>query len=190
MRGFGGSLELTEGWARNILKGIDWVKRKGTTGKVEPCPKFLQEEKFTFQRAISKFVSDHDTPLELVLNLDQTPISYVSPWKYKFDLKGSKTVPMKGVDDKRQITATFTVTASGSFLSIQPGIWKGFKDLFIVVKLSVVYLSMISLVDLMLPLLQIIGAIMKNVSDCPRKESFLTLKPRKKSLITQRSSTH
>ena len=119
LREFGGSLELTEGWARNVLKGMDWVKRKGTTGKVEPCPKFLEEEKFTFQRAISKFVSDHDIPLELVLNLDQTPLSYVSPRKYKVDLKGSKTVPIKGVEDKRQINATFIVTASGSFLPIQ-----------------------------------------------------------------------
>ena len=31
---------------------------------------------------------------------------------------------------------------------------------------------------------------MKNVSDCSRKSSFPTLKPRKKSLVTQRSSTH
>ena len=51
--------------------------------------------------------------------MDQTPLSYVSPGKYTFDFKGSKTVPIKGVDDKRQITATFTVTASGSFLPIQ-----------------------------------------------------------------------
>ena len=33
LREFGGSLELIEGWARNVLKGMDWVKRKGTTGK-------------------------------------------------------------------------------------------------------------------------------------------------------------
>ena len=58
------------------------------------------------------------SPLEFVLNLDQTPLSYVSPKKYTFDLKGSKTVPIKVVDDKRQITATFPVTASGSFLPI------------------------------------------------------------------------
>ena len=77
------------------------MKRKGTTGKVEPCPEFLEEEKFTFQRAISKLVSDHDIPLEFVLNLDQTPLSYVSPRKYTFDLKGPKRVPIKGVDDKR-----------------------------------------------------------------------------------------
>ena len=55
LREFGGSLELTEGWARNILKGMDWVKRKDTSGKVEPCPQFLEEEKFRFQRAISNF---------------------------------------------------------------------------------------------------------------------------------------
>ena len=95
------------------------MKRKGTTGKVEPCSKFLEEEKFTFQLAIAKAVSDHDIPMELVLNLDQIPLSYVSPGKYTFDWKGSKTVPIKGVDDKRQITATFTITASGSFLPIQ-----------------------------------------------------------------------
>ena len=119
LRKFGGSLELTEGCTRNVLKDIGWVKRKGTSGKVELCPKFLEEEKFTFQLAISKSASDHDIPLELVLNLDQTPLSYVSPGKYTFDLKGSKKVPIKGVDDKRQITATFTITASGSFLPIQ-----------------------------------------------------------------------
>ena len=117
LREFGGSLALTEDWARSFLKSMDWVKRKRTTGKVEPCSKFL-EEKFTFQCAIAKAVSDHDIPMELVLNLDQNP-SYVSPGKYTFDLKGSKTVPIKGVDYKKQTTATFTVTASGSFLPIQ-----------------------------------------------------------------------
>ena len=92
---------------------------KGTTGKVEPCPKFLEGKKITFQGAVSKFVSDYDIPLELVLTLAQTPLSYVSPGKDTFDSKGSKTGPIKGVNDKCQITATFSVTASGSFLPIQ-----------------------------------------------------------------------
>ena len=76
LREFGQSLEITERWARNVLKGMDLGQRKRTTGKVEPCPKFIEEKKITFQRAISKFVSDHDIPLELVLNLDQTPPCY------------------------------------------------------------------------------------------------------------------
>ena len=57
---------------------MDWVKSKGTTGKAEPvAKKFLEEEKFSFQRVISKFVSEHNIPLVLVLNLDQTPLSSV-----------------------------------------------------------------------------------------------------------------
>ena len=98
---------------------MEWVKRKGTTRKVEPSENFLQEEKFSYQRDISRVALEHDIPLDLVLNLDQTPLSYVSPGKYTFCLKGSTTVPIKGVDDKRQITATFTVSATGAFLPIQ-----------------------------------------------------------------------
>ena len=70
----GGHLELTEDWARHLLKSMKWVKRKGTTGKVEPSEKFLQEEKFSYQREISRIILNHDIPLDLVLNLDQTPI--------------------------------------------------------------------------------------------------------------------
>lgn len=119
MKEFGGSLELSDGWARHTLKDLNWTKRKGTTGKVEPSKKFLDEEKFTFQRNISKAILENDIPKDLVLNLDQTPLSYVSPGKYTFSAKGSKTVPIKGLDDKRQITATFTVTSTGEFLPMQ-----------------------------------------------------------------------
>ena len=84
LREFGGSFELTEGWARKVLKGKGWEKSS-----------------FTFQRAISKFVSDHDISLELVLNPDQTPLSYVSPGKYTFDLKGLKKIPVLSTINNR-----------------------------------------------------------------------------------------
>ena len=115
----GGHLELTEDWARQLLKSMEWVKRKGTTGKVEPSEKFLQEEKFSYQCEISRIILNRDIPLDLVLNLDQTTLSYVSPGKYTFCLKGTTTAPIKAVDDKRRITATSTVSASGVFLPIQ-----------------------------------------------------------------------
>ena len=116
---FGGTITLTEDWARGILRSMDWVKRKATTGKVEASTQFLAAEKFTFQKAISTYVCDHDIPTDLIINLDQTPLSYVSPGKYTFNMKGAKHVPIKGVDDKRQITATFAVSASGDFLPMQ-----------------------------------------------------------------------
>ena len=112
----GGHLELTEDWARHLLKSMEWVKRKGSTGKVEPSENFLQE---VYQREISRIILNHDNPLDLVLNLDQTPLSYVSPGKYTFCLKGTTTVPIGGVDDKRQITGTVTFSSSGVFLPTQ-----------------------------------------------------------------------
>jgi len=116
---FGGTVKLTEKWARGVLKQLNWSKRKGTTGKVDPSPQFLAEEKFTYQRAISTAIMLHDIPDSLVVNIDQTPLSYVSPGKYTFSLKGSKTLPINGVDDKRQITATFGVSSDGNFLPMQ-----------------------------------------------------------------------
>ena len=112
LKEFGGNLELTDRWARGVLKSLNWSKRKATTGKVEPPKQLLAEEKFTFQREISKMVSEHDIPKCLVLNLDQTPLSYVTTGKYSFSFKGEKNVPVKGVDDKRQITATFSVSCT------------------------------------------------------------------------------
>ena len=124
LKQFGGTVELTDRWARHVLTKLEWSKRKGTTGKVEPSPQFLAEEKFTFQRAISAAVLEHDIPSSLVVNLDQTPLSYVSPGKYTFSFKGAKNVPIRGVDDKRQITGTFAVTITGKCLPIQL-IYKG-----------------------------------------------------------------
>ena len=116
---FGCHHGLTDDWARHLLKSMEWLKRKRRTGKVEPSVKFLQKEKFSYQREISRVVLEHDIPVDLVLNLDQTLLPYVSPGKYTFCLKRSTTVPIKGADEKRQVTATFTVLATGTFLSIK-----------------------------------------------------------------------
>ena len=110
----GGSLELTKDWARGVIKSMNWTKRKGTTGKIEPSKQFLLEEKLTFQKKISGVIFEHDIPKELIINLDQTPLSYVIPGKYTFDVKGVKTVPIKGIDDKQQMTATFTISPDSS----------------------------------------------------------------------------
>ena len=95
------------------------MKRKGTTGKVEPSIKFLNEEKLTFQMGIVRLIIKHDIPSKMVLNIDQTPLAYVSPGKFTFAQKGSTTVPIKGVDGTRQITATFGCSAVGDFLPLQ-----------------------------------------------------------------------
>ena len=79
----------------------------------------LTDEKFAFQKSIATAVYYHDIASDLIINLDQTPLFYVSPAKYTFNLKEAKNVPIKGVDDKRQITATFAVSATQNFLLMQ-----------------------------------------------------------------------
>ena len=44
----GRSLQTTKDWARGVLKSMNWVKRKRTTGKIESSQQFLVEEKLTF----------------------------------------------------------------------------------------------------------------------------------------------
>ena len=44
----GRSLQMTKDWARVVLKSMNWVKRKCTTGKIESSQQFLVEEKLTF----------------------------------------------------------------------------------------------------------------------------------------------
>ena len=69
---------------------MEWSKRKGTTGKTGPSKQFLLEEKLTFQRHIASIIEEHDILKERVLNLGQTPLSYVSPGKYTFNPKWCK----------------------------------------------------------------------------------------------------
>ena len=90
---------LTDKYARAVSEKLTWSKGKYITGKVDPSPQFLAEEKFTFQRNISAFVFEHDMPLSLIINIDQTPRSYFNTGKYAFSSKGAKDIPMKGADD-------------------------------------------------------------------------------------------
>ena len=55
----------------------------------------------------------------LVLNLDQSNSTYVSMGKTAMAEKGSDSVPISGLSDKRSMTATFTITLNGKFLPIQ-----------------------------------------------------------------------
>ena len=108
------------------MSDLNWSKPVTTTGKIEPWPQFLAEEKFTFQRAISTPISNLDAPKFLVLKIDQTTLSYVSPGQYTFSFKGSKNISIKGGDDRRQITGIFAVSSKGKFLPIQ-SIYTGTK---------------------------------------------------------------
>ena len=52
---------------------------KSTTKKIEPSKQHIRLEMLSFQKRISNVIEDDNIPIDLVLNLDQTPthISHV-----------------------------------------------------------------------------------------------------------------
>ena len=55
----------------------------------------------------------------MILNFDQTPCKYVLVPTTTLAKRNSKQVAIKGINDKRAITATFTITLDGNLLGMQ-----------------------------------------------------------------------
>ena len=115
----GGSIELSVKWARGILKSMDWSKRRGTTAKREINPALYEELCFSWKRDIASLIFHHKIPEALIFNMDQTPLGLTSASKVSFAPRGSTTVPISNIDDKRMITGTFCISLKGDFLPIQ-----------------------------------------------------------------------
>ena len=110
LRGF----EPKPTWVKSIF-----TRRAGTTTR-PPVPRGVFEEcKLTFLTDISRAITQHKIPPELVLNADQTPSSYVSVGRMTMAAKNSSSVPIKGLTDKRNITLTFVISLSGEFSPMQ-----------------------------------------------------------------------
>ena len=76
----------------------------------------LKETELKFHLQIVNYVERYQIPSSLIINFDQT---LQIQWK-----KGTKNVPISGIDDKRSITATFSISMANKFLSMQL-IYKG-----------------------------------------------------------------
>ena len=77
------------------------------------------ENRYTFLSSIVETVEQYSIPFELILNADQTPSSYISVGKMTMAKRKEKSVPIKGLTDKRNITLTFAVKFTGDFLPMQ-----------------------------------------------------------------------
>ena len=111
--------EATAPWVRSIYKRCNFSRRAGTTTR-PPVPRGIYEEcKLTYLTDINRAITQHNIPPELVINADQTPCSYVSVRRMTMATCNSSAVPTKGLTDKRNITLTFVISLSGSFLPMQ-----------------------------------------------------------------------
>ena len=91
----------------------------GTTAR-PPVPKGLYDEcRASYLRDIEAIRKEYNIPPELILNADQTPSSYVSVGKSTMAKRGDKSVSIKGLSDKRNITLTLIITLAGDFLPLQ-----------------------------------------------------------------------
>ena len=113
------NFDMPRSWVHSIYKRMGYTVRAGTTSR-SPVPYGLYtENRYTFLSSIVETVEQHSIPFELILNADQTPSSYVSVGKMTMAKRGEKSVPIKGLTDKRNITLTFAVTFTGDFLPMQ-----------------------------------------------------------------------
>ena len=115
----GGYVVLKKSWAKYFLMSLNFVKRKATTKKPKFTPSNFEELKSQFLMDIMAVVTMKDVPEEMIVNWDQTAIKYIPVSNRTMAKEGSKRVEVAGIDDKRQITATFAASLSGNFLPVQ-----------------------------------------------------------------------
>ena len=122
LRKNGGSLEIVgkggRSWCESFLRRANLVKRKATKA-AKKLPEDFEQVKAAFLQNISAVVKEHKIPDELIINLDETPLRFVPVDKYTMEKIGAKQVPLVGKEDKREITALLSCTASASFLPPQ-----------------------------------------------------------------------
>ena len=78
-----------------------------TTSKIPIAPGLLKKEQLTFQRKIQAFIKRYGIPKDLVLNFDQTSLSYITTGNNALEFEGAKSVPVNGKGKGKQITETF-----------------------------------------------------------------------------------
>ena len=100
-------------WRIDEDVSIGMRKVKGTKGKVEPSKQFPQRGKTNISEKNSSLVVKHSILKGLIINLDQTPLSCVTPSKYTFDVLSTKTVPVKGLMTKARLPLYFLSQCEG-----------------------------------------------------------------------------
>ena len=102
-------------WAESLFQRMVYSRRKATTAKLELSLGTRKGVELVFYHQIVEKVEKHNVPESLTLNFEQTPSKYVSVSTRGLAKRNSRQVRIKGSDDKRAITATFTITLDGKF---------------------------------------------------------------------------
>ena len=112
------SFNLTEGWAKYLLRRMGFVKRKGTT-KAKGSVEHFEEVKRKYLQDMELVIPMDEIPDDLVVNFDQTGVHYIPVSDWTMAEEGAKRIEIASKDDKRQITAVFAGSMGGEFLPPQ-----------------------------------------------------------------------
>lgn len=115
----GGGVELTKTWAKSVLNRMGMVKRKGTTSKKIIVVENFEQEKSKYLKNIQNKMTMKNIPPELVINWDQTGLHIVPVSQWTMEVEGSKRVEITGIDDKRQITGTLSISFTPPVIAVQ-----------------------------------------------------------------------
>ena len=116
----GGHIKLTKSWAASLMQRMKLVKRRGYTQmKTALTEEKFKEAKAKFLARVRTVAHQHKVVPQLVINWDQTGINVVPASTWTMEEEGSRRVPIVGLGDKRQITATVAVSMSEEMLPMQ-----------------------------------------------------------------------
>ena len=85
----GGGINLTTDWAKSLMTRMGFVKRKACSKAKVDVSQF-QQLKEEFLLEIKNIVSMDEIPAELVINFDQTALSYVPASHWTMEREGTK----------------------------------------------------------------------------------------------------
>ena len=114
-----GNFSMPRSWVQSLYRRMGLTKRAGTTSR-PPMPQGLYDEcRLEYLSQIDTKIKKYEIRPALILNSDQTPSSCVSVGKSTMAVKGDKSIPIKGITDKRAITLNLVVTLSNEILPTQ-----------------------------------------------------------------------
>lgn len=115
---FGGTIHLNKEWAKSVLRRMGFTKRRANSKSKILLENFMAVKE-QYLKDIKSIVTMEDIPKDLIINWDQTAMKIVPSSSWTMEKKGTKRVEIVAADDKRQITAVFACSLSGTFLPMQ-----------------------------------------------------------------------
>uniref|UniRef100_A0A8C4QAG2 DDE-1 domain-containing protein n=1 Tax=Eptatretus burgeri TaxID=7764 RepID=A0A8C4QAG2_EPTBU len=115
---YGGTLQITEAWARSLLTRLGFGKRKGTKD-VKKLPQDFPDIQAEFVKRVSDVVKEYKIPDDLIINWGQTGICMVPGGDWTVKKRRSRQGTISGIDDKCKLTVLLAVSKVGTMLPPQ-----------------------------------------------------------------------